>query len=107
MYKYSNDNFLATVKRVAKSAGTAVLETAFTLYYALQDTDTPSWAKSTIVGALAYFISPIDAVPDILPVLGYMDDAAVLAGACIAIAAHIKGEHKIKAAEQVSRIFGA
>lgn len=55
-------------------AGRKVIDKVLRLYYALQDKDTPIWAKSIIVGALAYFISPLDAIPDITPVVGYVDD---------------------------------
>jgi uncharacterized membrane protein YkvA (DUF1232 family) len=103
---YSESGFWEAVKRAGRKAGRAVLEPAFTLYYALCDRDTPVWAQGTIVGALAYFISPLDAIPDVLPVLGYTDDAAVLAGAVMAVTAHIKPEHKAKARSQVDVILG-
>ena len=50
-------------------AGKEVIEKALILYYCLQDDDTPAWAKTTIIGALGYFISPIDAIPDLVPVV--------------------------------------
>ncbi|WP_211605080.1 YkvA family protein [Vreelandella arcis] len=49
------------------------------------------WAKTTIYGALGYFISPVDAIPDLAPIVGYADDIGVLAGALAMVAAHIKG----------------
>ena len=61
------------------------------------DADTPVWAKGIIIGALGYFISPVDAIPDIVPVVGYTDDLGALAIALAAIAAHIKDEHVAKA----------
>lgn len=59
------------------------------LYFALQRDETPVWAKTTIVGALGYFISPIDAVPDVIPVVGYSDDLAVLVAAVATVASYI------------------
>ena len=79
--QYSDDGFWGKVKAYAKVAGKGVLEPALKMYYSATDPDTPRWAKTTIYGALGYFISPIDAIPDLLPVLGYTDDLGVLVAA--------------------------
>jgi uncharacterized membrane protein YkvA (DUF1232 family) len=63
-------------------------------YYAMLDPTTPRRAKWTLIGALAYFVSPIDLVPDILLGLGFLDDATVLAAAITAVASSIKPEHR-------------
>ncbi len=91
--EYSDDSFWDKVKKYAKIAGKNVLEPALKLYYALQDRDTPAWAKTVIIGALGYFISPIDAIPDITPVVGYSDDLGVLIAAVATVGAYIKKEH--------------
>ncbi|WP_164999553.1 YkvA family protein [Salinicola tamaricis] len=49
------------------------------LYFVLKRPDVPIWAKSTIIGALGYFISPLDAIPDVIAGVGFTDDASVLA----------------------------
>ncbi len=103
--KYSDDGFWNKVKKYAKSAGEKVLEPALKMYYAAQDTDTPAWAKATIYAAIGYFISPIDAIPDITPVIGYSDDLATLGVAVAATAAHIKDEHVEKAKETLKQWF--
>ena len=103
--EYSDNGFWDKVKTYAKTAGESVLEPALKMYYAALDSDTPAWAKTTIVAALGYFISPVDAVPDLLPVVGYTDDLGILAGALAATAAHIKDEHKRKAKEVLARWF--
>jgi len=102
---YSNDSFWEKVKTYASVAGKEVIETALKLYYSLQDRDTPAWARTIIVGALVYFITPIDAVPDLLPG-GYVDDLGALVGAAWTVAAHIKDEHVEKAKKTVKRWFG-
>ncbi|HWK71857.1 MAG TPA: DUF1232 domain-containing protein [Burkholderiaceae bacterium] len=102
---YSDDSFWDKVKTYAKSAGEEVLEPALKMYYAALDADTPSWAKATIFAALGYFISPIDALPDVTPVVGYADDLGVLAAAMAATAANIKDEHVAKAKETLKRWF--
>ena len=59
-----------------------------------------------MVGALGYFISLVDAIPDITPVVGYTDDLWVLAVATVVVASHIKQEHREKAKETLNRWFG-
>jgi uncharacterized membrane protein YkvA (DUF1232 family) len=103
--EYSDSNFWEKVKKYARAAGEGVLEPALKMYYAALDQDTPAWAKATIVGALGYFISPIDAVPDLVPVVGYADDLGVLVAALATTSAHIKAEHVKKAKETLSQWF--
>ena len=103
---YSDSSFWEKATKVAKVAGEEVFKHGFTLYYCLQDDRTPKWAKTTIVGALGYFILPIDAIPDFIPVVGFSDDLGALAAAGATVAAHINPEHKEKAADQVETLFG-
>ncbi len=102
---YSDDSFWDKVKNFAKVAGEGVLTPALKMYYAATDADTPLWAKTTIYGALGYFISPIDAVPDIAPFIGYTDDLGVLTAALATTAAHIKQEHVEKAKATLAQWF--
>ncbi|MBE0508760.1 MAG: DUF1232 domain-containing protein [Marinospirillum sp.] len=103
---YSDQGFWSKVGRVARKAGQKVLKPSLELYYAAADKDTPVWAKTVIYGALGYFISPLDLIPDVIPVIGYMDDAAVIAAAVVTVAAHIKEEHQIKATQICKRWLG-
>ena len=93
------------MKKFALKAGKDVLTLVFTLYHCLKDADTPKWAKTVIIGAIGYFIAPIDALPDITPLIGYTDDLGALAGALAAVAAHVKPSHKKKAKEQVEKLI--
>lgn len=102
---YSDDGFWGKVKGYAKVAGSSVLEPALKLYYSATDEDTPAWAKAVIYGALGYFISPVDAVPDIVPIIGYTDDLGVLIAAAATTAAHIKDEHTLRAKETLKQWF--
>ena len=61
------------------------------------DPATPLRAKATLIAALAYFILPADALPDIIPVLGFSDDVTVLAAAIAMIRNHMKPEHRERA----------
>ena len=102
---YTDAGFWDKVQNFAKDAGEGLLERALKMYYSATDDDTPLWAKTTIYGALGYFISPIDAVPDIVPVLGYSDDLTMIAAALAATAAHIKDEHVTRAKETLKQWF--
>jgi uncharacterized membrane protein YkvA (DUF1232 family) len=72
-------------------------------YYCAFDRDTPTHVKATLVAAIAYFVLPVDAIPDFLPVIGFTDDAAVVATAIKLVTNHITPRHreqaKIKLAE--------
>lgn len=102
---YDENSFWEKIKNFAKKAGMEVIEKALILFYVLQDPATPLWARTVIVGALGYFVSPVDAVPDVLPIVGFTDDLAVLAGAIVTVGACINAEHKAKAESKVSEWF--
>jgi len=72
-------------------------------YYCAFDRVTPLRVKAALLGALAYFVMPIDALPDLLPLLGYADDAAVLLTALRLVDAHIRPEHREAARQALSR----
>jgi uncharacterized membrane protein YkvA (DUF1232 family) len=104
--QYSDSGFWEKVKGYAKVAGKGVLEPALKMYYAAMDSDTPVWARTTIFGALGYFISPIDVIPDLMPAVGYTDDIGVLIAAAAAVAAHIKPQHLEQARTTLKQWFG-
>ena len=66
-------------------------------YYCAFDRDTPLQVKAALIGALAYFVLPFDAVPDVLPFLGFADDAAILATALRMVANHLTPAHRAAA----------
>ena len=73
-------------------------------YYCAFDRATPLQVRATLIGALAYFVLPLDAIPDVLPVLGFTDDAAVLAAAIKLVASHMTPEHRAAARERLARL---
>jgi uncharacterized membrane protein YkvA (DUF1232 family) len=75
-------------------------------YYCAFDKQTPRHVQATLLGALAYFILPFDFIPDMLPVLGFTDDAAVLATAIRLVASHITPEHRDAARAALKRGAG-
>lgn len=68
-------------------------EDAVASYYAAFDRQTPLRVRATLLGALAYFVLPFDLTPDLLPLIGFGDDAAVLMGALKLLSGHVKPEH--------------
>ena len=102
---YNEGGFWSKLANFALAAGRDLVALALQLYYALQVPETPAWAKGVIIAALGYFISPIDAIPDFIPVVGYADDLGVLVAAVATVAAHITPEVKAKAEETLRRWF--
>ena len=72
-------------------------------YYCAFDRETPRHVQVALLGALAYFILPFDFMPDVLPVLGFTDDAAVLATAIRMVASNITSEHREAARAALKR----
>jgi uncharacterized membrane protein YkvA (DUF1232 family) len=72
-------------------------------YYCAFDRQTPRHVQAALLGAIAYFILPFDFIPDMLPILGYTDDAAVLATAIRLVANHITPEHREAARARLKR----
>lgn len=95
--EYVQRNFWDKVKQFA--AKVPFIPDAVAMYFVMLDTKTPIWAKVTIVAALAYFILPIDAIPDFIPVVGFADDAGAIAAALAAVTKVMTDEHRQKAKE--------
>jgi uncharacterized membrane protein YkvA (DUF1232 family) len=72
-------------------------EDAVAAFYCATDSATPLPIRATLFGALAYFVLPIDAIPDLLLGLGYTDDAAVVLAAFTAARTHIAEAHRARA----------
>ena len=92
--------------RFAGVIGREALLKAFQLYYVMQKPELPAKVKTVIMGALAYLVLPVDVVPDLLPVVGYTDDVAVLAYALLQALPYIDDEVNAKAEQMVQKIFG-
>jgi uncharacterized membrane protein YkvA (DUF1232 family) len=89
------------IKSAGKKLGSEFLLRVLTLYYVWQKPSTPAWAKRTILAALAYFIWPLDSIPDFFPG-GFVDDWAALGVAIAMIAKHID-QDCVQAAEKRMR----
>ncbi len=75
-------------------------------HYCAFDRETPTHVKAALVGALAYFVLPADLIPDVLPLIGYTDDAAMLAAAIKLVASHITPDHREAARRALTRMRG-
>ena len=103
---FDDTSFWDKLSRYARVAGREVIEKALWLYYAAQSSSTPQWAKSVIYGALVYFILPVDAIPDVIPLAGYTDDLGALAAAVASVALYIDEEVRQKATRKLADWFG-
>ena len=104
--QYSEKGFWRKLTRFARSAGREVVERALLLYYVLQEEHTPAWAKTAIIGALGYFITLIDAIPDITPAVGYADDLGVLAMALATVSTYVNDNVRARARATLTEWFG-
>ena len=76
--KFSQSEFAEKIARIAKRAGAKLVYAALILYYTLQSDKVSKADKAIIIGALGYMISPLDVLPDAIPIAGLTDDLAVL-----------------------------
>jgi len=76
-------------------------------HYCAFDRQTPVHVKAALIGAIAYFVLPADVIPDVLPIVGYTDDAAMLAAAIRLVAQHITPDHREAARRTLARMRGA
>ena len=74
------------------------------VYYAGRDPETPMAAKGIMLGALAYFVMPADAIPDVLAGIGFTDDAAVITAVMATMAAPVRDRHRQKADEALAKV---
>ncbi|MBR2777294.1 MAG: DUF1232 domain-containing protein [Prevotella sp.] len=76
--KFTQKDFVEKISRIAKRAGAKLVYAALILYYTLQSDKVSKADKAIIIGALGYMISPLDVIPDAIPIAGLTDDLAVL-----------------------------
>ncbi|MGP1387125.1 MAG: YkvA family protein [Thainema sp.] len=103
--EYSDEAFWDKMRAFGTKAGKSLVEQAFVMWNALHDPKTPISAKLTIAGALAYWILPVDMIPDVLPAVGFTDDLSAITAALASIAMSITPEMKTKAKAQTAALF--
>ena len=103
---YAEETLFEKIRKYAQKAGIRAVFIVLLLYYAFKRKATPIWAKTTILGALGYFVSPIDVLPDITPFVGYSDDLGILMMALVTVAMFINEEVKLLAKSKLKAWFG-
>jgi len=79
------------------------VEELLAAYYCAFDKQTPRHVQVALLGAIAYFILPFDFIPDMMPALGFTDDAAVLATVIRMVAGNITNDHREAARAALKR----
>jgi uncharacterized membrane protein YkvA (DUF1232 family) len=102
---FSDTSLFDKIIKNAQKAGISVVYAGLLLFYTLKKPSIPGWARATIISSLGYFISPIDAIPDLAPVIGYTDDLGVLIVALATVAIFIDEEVKKKSKEKLKGWF--
>ena len=103
--KFSKRDFAEKISRIAKRAGAKLVYAALILYYTLQSDKVSKKDKAIIIGALGYMISPLDAIPDAIPIAGLTDDLAVLLYVLKKVWSDVDPEIQAKAKKRLSKWF--
>lgn len=104
--RFSEAKLWEKLKKYASQAGVKTVYTALLLFYAYKRKETPTWAKSIVFGVLGYFIAPIDAIPDLTPIIGYTDDVGILSFGLVTIACYVDDKVKKNARIKMAKWFG-
>lgn len=104
--KYSESGLWDKIRKNIAKIGVKVIYQALLLYYVAQSPNCPSKIKAGIIGALGYLISPIDLIPDIMPGIGYADDAVAIATAVALAQIYITDEIKAQAKAKIADLLG-
>jgi len=102
---FKADKLLAFVKSRINELSVKLVYSSLLLYFAFNQKETSRWAKNIIIGALGYLLSPIDAIPDLTPFLGFTDDFSVVLFGLVGIACYINDDVRAAAKEKVSQWF--
>ena len=103
--KFTQKDFVEKISRIAKRAGSKLVYAALILYYTLQSDKVSKADKAIIIGALGYMISPLDVIPDAIPIAGLTDDLAVLLYVLKKVWTGIDPEIIAQAREKLSKWF--
>lgn len=103
---YSENGLWNKITGNFKKVGANLLYEVLQLFYVAQNPNVPMRIRAAIVAPLGYFISPVDLIPDLAPVVGYSDDAAVIAMAIAFAHAYIDDDIRQKAKHKLVMFFG-
>jgi uncharacterized membrane protein YkvA (DUF1232 family) len=94
--------FWRKVRRVV--ARVPFIEDVLAAYFCATDRDTPAYVRGVLLGAIAYFVLPMDMIPDLLGPLGFTDDASVIAAAITAVGSHLRPQHRVRARDRLDKL---
>lgn len=103
--KFTASDFIEKISQIAKRAGAKLVYAAFILYYTLQSEKISVKDKAIIIGALGYLISPLDVIPDAIPIAGLGDDLAVLVYVLNKVWGNVSEDVKEKAKAKLNKWF--
>ncbi|WP_278372804.1 YkvA family protein [Segatella bryantii] len=103
--KFNKTAFIEKIARIAKRSGAKLVYAALILYYTLESDKVSMKDKAIIIGALGYLISPLDVIPDAIPIAGLTDDIAVLIYVVKKIWGEVSDDVKVKAKEKMKLWF--
>lgn len=103
--KFTNSDFVEKISKIAKRAGSKLVYAALILYYTLQSDKISVKDKAIIIGALGYLVSPLDVIPDAIPIAGLGDDLAVLIYVLNKVWGNVSEDIKTKAKDKLSKWF--
>lgn len=103
--KFTSSDFIEKISRIAKRAGAKLVYASLVLYYTLQSDKISVKDKAVIIGALGYLISPLDVIPDAIPIAGLGDDLAVLIYVLNKVWGDVSEDIKEKAKSKLSKWF--
>lgn len=104
--KLDEPGFLRKLARFAGKLGAPIVRQLYTLYFLWKSPHTPKRAKMIILGALVYFFSPIDSIPDLLGPLGFSDDIAVITLVYSQMKAYLTDDIREQARVAANKLFG-
>jgi uncharacterized membrane protein YkvA (DUF1232 family) len=102
---FTNNGFVEKISTIAKRAGAKLVYAALILFYTLESDKVSVKDKAIIIGALGYLISPLDVVPDAIPIAGLSDDLAVLIYVLHKVWGGVSDEVKMKAKAKLNQWF--
>jgi len=98
-------DLLSYIKVYFQKLSTKGIYSILLLFYAYRSGKVPSWAKKIIIGSIAYFVSPIDSIPDLTPFIGMTDDLGVISFGLVTIACYIDDEVRDKAKKKLVNLL--
>lgn len=103
---YTDKKLFEKLKKFAVKSGKKLVYIVLLLYYTLKKDNVPKKVKAVIIGALGYFIAPLDAIADFIPFVGYTDDLSALMMALAVVSIYVDKETKEKAKSRLESWFG-